>query len=185
MKASSSVAAPSADQCSRRVTVEHPAGVHHRHAVATRGLVHEVRRDEDGHLVAPRQLDHQAPEIVARDGVDARSRLVEDQQLGLVHHRHCQRQALAHPQRQALGQSVEHIGQAKAPDHLIHRAGHFGGRHMEEACVQHQVLAHAQLASRARRPATYSPRAGASPCPRVNGPAEQPGASPSVAGAGR
>ncbi len=54
------------------------------------------------------------PEDVARDRIDARGRLVEDQQLGLVHHRHRQRQALADAQRQLSGQGVQRPRSARS-----------------------------------------------------------------------
>ena len=54
----------------------------------------------------PREIDEQLPELVARHRIDAGGRLVEDQDLGLVHHRHGQGQTLADAERQRLGQRV-------------------------------------------------------------------------------
>ena len=65
--------------------------MHQRYAVAALRLVHEVGGDEDGHPVAPRQLNHQLPEAVAGHRVDARGRLVEDEDFRLVDNRHGQR----------------------------------------------------------------------------------------------
>ena len=47
------------------------ARVHERDPVAALGLVHEVRRDENRDLVFTREINHQLPESVAGDGVDA------------------------------------------------------------------------------------------------------------------
>jgi hypothetical protein len=51
--------------------------------------------------------------LVARHRVHARGGLVQDQQLGLVHHGHGQRQALAHAQRQACRAGLAHSGRPK------------------------------------------------------------------------
>jgi hypothetical protein len=103
-------------------------------------------RDKDGHPVAARELDHQAPEIVARDRVDARGRFVEDQQLGLVHHGDGEREALAVAERQFLGQQIQRVLQAKALCHLGGAARDLRLGHMEQARVQQQVLLHRQFA---------------------------------------
>ena len=69
--------------------------MHQRDAVAALGLVHEMGRDEDRDVVLAGQVDQDLPEAVARHRIDARSRLVEDQEVGRVDQRHRQRQALA------------------------------------------------------------------------------------------
>jgi len=53
-------------------------------------------------------LHQQAGEVVASHRIDAGSRLVENQQLRLVHHGHRQRQALAHAQRDVVWQRLHH-----------------------------------------------------------------------------
>ncbi|MPM55702.1 hypothetical protein SDC9_102499 [bioreactor metagenome] len=124
------------------VAVQHPAGVHHRHTVAALGLVHEVGGDEDRHMVAARQFHQQTPELVARHRVHARGGLVQNQQLGLVHHGHGQRQALAFAQRQLRGQAVALGSQAEAFQHFGGARANFRWGHMEQACMQLQVLQH-------------------------------------------
>ena len=62
----------------RCVADQHFAGVHQRNAVAALGFIHKMGRDKNGDLVLTRQIDHQLPELVAGDGVDAGSRFVED-----------------------------------------------------------------------------------------------------------
>ena len=124
-------------QGSGGIAVEHPAGVHHGHAVAPLGLVHEVGGDEDRHLVAARQFHQQLPELVACHGIDARGRLVQDEQLGPVHHGHGQRQALAQAQGQALGQGFGLALQAKALQHFLHALFHVRFGDVKELGVQH------------------------------------------------
>ena len=81
--------------------------MHERNAIAARGLVHEVRRDEDRHVVLAREVGQDLPEAVARDGIDARCRLVQDQNIGRMDHRDRKRQALADAERQRVWQCVD------------------------------------------------------------------------------
>ena len=75
------------DQFLRRADGEHLAGVHQRDAVAAIGFVHEMGGDENRHAVVAREVDQRPPERVARDRVDARRRLVENEDGGFVQHR--------------------------------------------------------------------------------------------------
>ena len=102
----------------RRIGRQHPAGIHQRNAVAALGLVHEMGGDEDRHALIARQLDQQLPEAVARQGVDARGRLVEDEHLRFVDHGDRERQALADAERQIRRALVEIIVEAEALDQL-------------------------------------------------------------------
>ena len=120
MKASSRFfALRSATSCGGRSLRQHLARVHHRHAVAALGLVHEVGRQEDRDALLARQPDQQLPEAVARHRIDAGGRLVEDQHLGFVKHGDGQREPLADAQRQALGQGVGHRLQAEVGQQLL------------------------------------------------------------------
>jgi hypothetical protein len=126
--------------------VEHAPCVHQRDAVAALGLVHEVGGDEQGHAILTRELDHQLPELVAGDGVHAGGGLVEDEHVRPVHHGHGQRQALAHAQRQLVGQLVGHVGQLEAGHHLGDARVALRSGHFEDARVQVEVLAHGEFA---------------------------------------
>ena len=88
-------------QLFRRADRKHLAGVHEGNAVAALGLVHEMRRHEDRHAVAPRQLSKQAPEHVARGGIDPGGRLVENQHLGAMQACGSKLQPLPDAERQA------------------------------------------------------------------------------------
>ncbi|CAO3437987.1 hypothetical protein [Azospirillum argentinense] len=133
------------DERRRRVADQHAAGVHQRDAVAAFGLVHEMRRDEDRHPVPARQPDHDLPERVARDGIDARRRLVQDQHGGLVNHRDGEGQALALAEGQAVRQRLHRVGEAEALRHRRDPVGKDVLGHLEQAGVQLQVLPDRQL----------------------------------------
>jgi hypothetical protein len=62
-------------------------------AVAPLGLVHVVRRDEHGDAARGERVDL-LPEFAPRLRVDARGRLVEQQQLRVVQHAGREREAL-------------------------------------------------------------------------------------------
>ncbi|GLK58309.1 hypothetical protein GCM10017624_04660 [Azotobacter vinelandii] len=107
--------------------------------------------DEDGHPVLARQLDQQFPEVVPRDRVDAGGGFVEDQDFRVVQHRHGQREALAHAQRQLFGQAVADLAQVEAVEHFAdaRRALRLG--EVEQAGVQLQVLQDRQFAVEGER----------------------------------
>ena len=126
--------------------VEHAPCVHQRDPVAALGLVHEVSGDEQRHAVLTRELEHQLPELIACDRIHARGGLVQDEHVRPVHHGDGQRQALAHAKGQLLGQFVGDIGQPEARHHLGDAGFALRGGHLEDACVQVEVLAHGQLA---------------------------------------
>jgi hypothetical protein len=78
---------PALRQIRRAAGGQHLPGMHQRDAVAAGGLVHEMRRDEDGDPEPARQVAEQRPELVARQRIDAGCRLIENEQFRLVHHR--------------------------------------------------------------------------------------------------
>ena len=167
MKASSSEALPRLlHQLLRRADCQHLAGVHHRDAVAALGLVHEMGGEEDGHAVVARQVDQRAPEAVARDRVDARGRLVEDQHVRLVQHRDGELQALPDAERQAVGPRVGDGLQVEALEQLRDATVDLVRRQMVELRVELADSAGPSVRCRARRPATCSRHGGASPCRR-------------------
>ena len=86
------------------------------------GLVDEVGGDEDRDLVAAGQLDQVLPEAVPGHRVDARGRLVEDQQVGLVDQRHGELQALPLPQGERVGQRLHDLIEAEPRGRLLRRA---------------------------------------------------------------
>ena len=119
--------------------------MHQRDAVATLGLVHEVGGNEDGDPVAASEVNDQLPETVPRHRINAGSRLVENQEVRPVDHRHRQRQALAHAQRHGVGQGVHDRTELEALRQLGDAGGDLGIGQMEQLGVQFQVLPHGQL----------------------------------------
>ena len=119
--------------------------MHQRDAVATPGLVHEVGGNENGDVVVPGEIDHELPQDIAGDGVNAGRRLIEDQEFRLMHHGDGERQALADAERQVVRHGVEGIGEAETSGHLVHprRDGSLG--HEEQAGMKHEVLPHGEL----------------------------------------
>ena len=87
----------------RLVERQDAALAHQRHARAALGFV-EVGRGHEDRDALRQELGQQAPELAARHRVDARGRLVEQDDLRLVHQRARERQLLLHAARQALGQ---------------------------------------------------------------------------------
>ena len=120
--------------------------MHQRQAVAPGCLVHEMRGDEDRHGVLARQFDQEPPEFIARDGVDARCRLVEDQQVRLVDDRHREREPLADAEREVRGETVDVLGQIAAVDQFRDPPLGLRRRQMKQPRMQHQVLPHGELA---------------------------------------
>jgi hypothetical protein len=81
-----------------------------------RGFIHEVCRDEDRHTLIARQVDQQFPKPVTRQRIDARSRFVEDQHLGLVDDGDGEGEPLADAERQIEGALVDMVRKAEAID---------------------------------------------------------------------
>ena len=146
MNASSSVATPRAlIEARRRIGRQHASRIHQRNPVAALGFVHEMGRDENRHALIAREIDQQFPEPVARQRVDARGRLVEDQHLRLVDNRDGKRKPLADAERQIQGAMIEIIGEAEALDQFGDARLRLARRQVEQARVKIEVLPHRQL----------------------------------------
>jgi hypothetical protein len=106
------------DQLARRALGDEAPVVHDGEAVAEAlGLVHEMRREQH-RLALLQQLLQALPDQVARLRVEAGGRLVEEQQVGVVHQRARQRQAPLH----AAGERVDlGVGAAGQPGELEQR----------------------------------------------------------------
>jgi hypothetical protein len=106
--------------------------MHHRHAVAALRFVREVGREEDRDAVVSRKIDQGAPKRVARDGVDAGGRLVENEDRGFVQHRHGELQSLLDAERQAVRPSVGEGFEIVPPQKLLDALRNFGRRQVVE-----------------------------------------------------
>ena len=60
-------------------------------------------RKKDRNAVVAREIDQRAPKCVARDRIDARSRLVEDENVGFVQDRYRELKSLLDAERQVSG----------------------------------------------------------------------------------
>ena len=131
-------------QLLRRADGQHAAFVHQGNAVAAGGLVHKVGGHENGDFVLPRQFQQVPPEHVAGGGIDARGRLVENQDFGVVQAGGGQLQALADAQGQRGGRGVGHVGQIELFECFGYRR-RAPAAHIVKLGVQFQVLPHAQF----------------------------------------
>ena len=120
--------------------------MHERNAVAALRLVHEMGGDENCHAVVAREIDQRAPERVARDRVDARGRLVEDEDGGLVQHRDRELKPLLDAERQAVRPRVDHGLQIVALEELFEPRRNLLRRQVIELSVQLEILPDRQFA---------------------------------------
>jgi hypothetical protein len=88
---------------------KHPALMHQRDAIAALSLIHKVGREKDRYAIISGEIDQRAPERVARNGVDARRGLVENEHGRPVQDRDRQLQSLLDAERQALRLGVDCI----------------------------------------------------------------------------
>ena len=79
--------------------------MHQRHSIAALGFIEIRSRQNDGETVGG-QMSESVPEFAARDGIDARGGLVEQQHARLRHQRAGQRQLLFHAAAQTRGEPV-------------------------------------------------------------------------------
>ncbi len=115
--------------------------VHQRDAVAEDlGLLHVVRREQDGHAGQLAELLDSPPDAVAGDRVEPDRRLVEHEQGGAVDQGLCQLEPADHAARIGAGQPV---GRLAEPHHL-ERVGDsllaLAAGHVEEARKPGDVL---------------------------------------------
>src|SRR5208282_6585691 len=96
-------------------------------------LVHEMSRDENRNALIARQIDQRLPEPVARQRINARSRLVEDEDFRLVHDGDGKRQPLADAQWQIGSALFEMILKPEPCDQLFDALLRLAGRQVEEA----------------------------------------------------
>ena len=140
------IAAALLDEIERRADRQHLARVHERDAVTALGLVHEMRREKDGDAVVAGEIDQRAPERVARDRIDAGSRFVENEDSGLVQHRHGKLQPLFDAEREAFRFGVGDGFQIVAVQQLLDASFDLVGRQVIELRVEQKILPNRQFA---------------------------------------
>ena len=125
--------------------------MHHRDAVAALRFVREVGREEDRDAIVSRKIDQGAPERVARDGVDARGRLVENEDRGFVQHRHGELQSLLDAERQAVRPSVGEGFEIVPLQKLLDALRNLGRRQVVELRMQVEILADGEFTVKRER----------------------------------
>jgi hypothetical protein len=134
------VARGAGDQLARRALREDPAVLDDRHAIGQRlGLVEVVRGEQDG-LAEIAQRAHDLPGGAPRRRVEARRRLVEEDQLGVADERQREVQPAPLAARESARAAVGGLLQAGQLDRLLHAAG--GGVEAREVLDR---LAHGQV----------------------------------------
>ena len=102
--------------------------VEHGHAVGdAEDLRDLVAHHDGGEAELPVQFPDQVVDRVDEDGIEARGRLVEEDDLGLGHERPRDRHALAHAARDLRGVLVAHARQPDLLELLLHPAPDVGG----------------------------------------------------------
>src|SRR5262249_6678920 len=144
-----------------RADRKHPPSMHQRNTVAALGLVHEMGRKEDRDAVIAGEIDQRAPERAARNRIDARSRLVENEKGRPVQHRHGELQPLLDAERQAVWPRVRHVLQIIALQQFLDPASDLICRQVVETRMQIEILPDGELAvegKRLRHVADIAPR---------------------------
>ena len=127
-------------QAAGRVVGDHLAVVHDRDPVAQAvGLEHVVRRQQERRPQLP-QLDDPLPEEQPRLRVEPRRRLVEHEQLRLVHQRPGDHQPLGHPARVLVDLVGLPPAQAEPVEQLERPLAPVPPRRAEVGSVEGQVL---------------------------------------------
>src|SRR5262245_46345049 len=120
-------------------------GMHERDAVAAFGLVHEVRRQKDGHALVAREFDQRAPEGVAGDGIDPGGWLVENEDGRPMQDRDRQLQPLLDAERQLLRAVILDVRQAEARQQLADAALPGVGWELIDVGMKREVLPDGEL----------------------------------------
>ena len=128
------------DQLARRALRDEAAAVHDGESVAEAlRLVHEMRRQQH-RLALLQQLLQSLPDEVARLRVEAGGRLVEDEQVGVVHQRARQGEAPLHAARQCADLRLGAAGQAGEVEQMRDARAHRALGQAEVAAIHQQVF---------------------------------------------
>ncbi len=125
--------------------------VEERHPVAN--ALHPIEQmggQQHRHAHPLQPADH-LQELESGMRVEARGRLVEDGDLGLLHHDLGDAQTLAHAARVGRNPSVDHVGQLHALHRLHDAPADLRSRNSEQACRVGQILPRRQVIVEAHR----------------------------------
>ena len=130
---------PLLDQRTRAALGDDPAVVHDDEPVAELlGLVHVVRRQHQRHPV-PLEPEQPVPQHMPGLRVEARGRLVEEQDLRLVDQRAGDRQPALHAAGQRLDEAVGTVGEVRELEQLVGPLADHGAREPEVAPVDERL----------------------------------------------
>ena len=132
-------------QLGRTAARDDVAVIHRDQPLEARGLVHVGGGDDHAHAgpPGPDRAD-QLPELPARERIDARGRLVEDQQVGIVDERAAQAELLLHPARQLARRALLERVEAGRGEKVGDAPSALRRPLAEQAAVEVDVLEHAQ-----------------------------------------
>src|SRR5579864_1638966 len=108
------------------------------------GFVHEMRRQQD-RLALLHQLPQAIPDQMPRLRIEARGRLVEDKQFGIVDERACQCEAPLHPARQRANRGRGLAGEPGEFEQSWNALVELAPRQAEIAAVDDQVFANREI----------------------------------------
>jgi len=125
---------------------EEPPLIHRDQPVEAGRLVHVGRGHDHAHAgtIAADAVD-QGPELLPRERIDAGGRLVEDQQVGIVHERRAQPHLLLHPPGQLSGGAIRKPAESRGRQQGGDPGRPFAAPLAEQAGEEVDVLEHAQL----------------------------------------
>ena len=115
-----------------------------REAGSVLGLVHVGRRDDDREPLVVEGVQD-LPELAARHGVDARRRLVEEEEGRARQERRHERELLLHAARERAGEACAEAVEADASEEVPRTPFSFGGRHGVQAGAQREVLVEGEV----------------------------------------
>ena len=133
-------------QFGRRAGRQHLAGVHGDDPIPLLGFVHVSGGDDDAHArAAGANVVDQRPELAARQRIDARRRLIENEQIRLVHQCAAEADLLFHAARQLAGRAIRERAEAGGVEQFLDlRRARCSGK-TEEPRHEVDVLLDAQL----------------------------------------
>ena len=129
----------------RRARRNDVAVIHGGKPVELLGFLHVGGRDEDTHLRTPlTDAIDQFPELTARQGIDTRRRLIENNEIRIVDQRAAQRKLLLHAAGELAGGPIGERIEASAAQEVIDAGLAFGGLLTEQSANEVQVLEDAE-----------------------------------------
>ena len=134
----------------RRIEREQLAAIDDADAVAVLHLLDVMGGDHDGDAALGAEAPQIAPDALARLGVEADGRLVEQQDLGIMDQRAGDLEPALHARGQRAHRLRRPVGELDEVQHLLDAVAPQLARHAEDEAMQLEVLAHRQAVVEAR-----------------------------------